>query len=220
MGGNHMNQPASPSPDSTWVQVPPQPDSGNSPARRQRRWPVRAAVAAAIVIALLAGAGIGSAITNNAAALNAANRKLTASRSRASTLQAEYSAAKTQAQQARATADAQAQASYAARNAALAARSKSLDQRAKAISTAEGQIQSSTISSDGVYVVGKDIPPGTYHTTGDGGQTDNECYFATLNSSDTQDISDNNNFDGPETVSVSGVYALQISGPCTWVRAG
>ena len=77
----------------------------------------------------------------------------------------------TQAQQARATADAQAQASYAARNAALAARSKSLDQRAKAISTAEGQIQSSTISSDGVYVVGKDIPPGTYHTTGDGGQT-------------------------------------------------
>ena len=144
-----------------------------------------------------------------------------------STLQAEYSAAKTQysaaktqAQQATATADARAQASYAARNAALAARSKSLDQRAKAISTAEGQIQSSTISSDGVYVVGKDIPSGTYHTTGDGGQTDNECYFATLNSSDTQDISDNNNFDGPETVSVSGVYALQISGPCTWVRAG
>jgi hypothetical protein len=214
-----MIQPVSPSPDSPPAHVLPQPDSGNSPARR-RRWPGRAAVTAALVIALLAGAGIGSAITNNAAALNAANRKLTASRSRASTLQAEYSAARTQARQATATADARAQASYAARNAALAARSKSLDQRAKAISTTEGQIQSSTISSDGVYVVGKDIPSGTYHTTGDGGQTDNECYFATLNSSSTQDISDNNNFDGPETVDVSGVYAFQISGPCTWVRGG
>ena len=27
----------------------------------------------------------------------------------------------------------------------------------------------------------------------------------------------NNNFDGPETVSVSGYYALEIDGPCTWV---
>jgi hypothetical protein len=215
-----MNLPASPSSDAPSAYVPPQPDSGSSPARRPRRWPKRAAVAAALVIALLAGAGIGSAITNNAAALSAANRKLTASRSRASTLQAEFSAAKTQARQATATAEAQAQASYAARNAALAARSKSLDQRAKAISTAEGQIQASTISSDGVYVIGKDIPSGTYHTTGDGGETDNECYFATLNSSSTQDISDNNNFDGPETVDVSGAYAFQISGPCTWTRAG
>jgi hypothetical protein len=163
----------------------------------------------------------------NAAALSAANRKLstanrnlTASHSRAQTLESEYSAEKSQAQQATATANASASASYAARNAALAARSESLDQRARAISTEEGQIQSSTISADGVYVVGKDIPSGTYHTTGDGGQTDNECYFATLASSNTQDISDNNNFDGPETVDVSGAYAFQISGPCTWVKAG
>jgi hypothetical protein len=213
-----MNQPVRPSPDLPSVHVPPQSDSGKSPARR--RWPRRAAVTASLVIALVAGAGIGSAITNNAAALSAANRKLAASRSRASTLQAQYAAEKTQAQQATTTADARAQASYAARNAALAARSKSLDQRAKAISTTEGQIQSSTISSDGVYVVGKDIPSGTYHTTGDGGQTDNECYFATLNSSNTDDIADNNNFDGPETVDTSGAYAFQISGPCTWVRVG
>lgn len=27
----------------------------------------------------------------------------------------------------------------------------------------------------------------------------------------------NGNFDGPETVSLSGVYAFQINGPCTWV---
>jgi len=34
------------------------------------------------------------------------------------------------------------------------------------------------------------------------------------------DISDNNNFDGPETVNLNGVYAFQISGPCTWYRTG
>jgi len=41
-----------------------------------------------------------------------------------------------------------------------------------------------------------------------------------LNSSNTSDISDNNNFDGPETVDVNGAYAFQISGPCEWVRDG
>jgi hypothetical protein len=68
-----------------------------------------------------------------------------------------------------------------------------------------------------VYVVGKDIKSGTWHTNGDGGQTDNECYYATINSTNTSDIADNNNFDGPETVDVSRAYAFQISGPCTWV---
>jgi hypothetical protein len=31
-------------------------------------------------------------------------------------------------------------------------------------------------------------------------------------------IISNGNFDGPETISLSGVYAFQINGPCTWVR--
>jgi multidrug efflux pump subunit AcrA (membrane-fusion protein) len=152
--------------------------------------------------------------------LTAANGNLTAAQGQVSTLRAEYSAAKTQAQHATATADAKAKAAYAARNAALNARSNSLDQRAKAISATEGQLQSSKISSDGVYVVGKDIQPGIYHTNGDGGLTSTACYFATLNSTDTSNISDNNNFDGPETVDVSSAYAFEISGPCTWVRVG
>lgn len=212
---------SSPSPSPVEESLPPppllDPPSG---AARQRRWPRRTAATAALVIALAAGAGIGSAASSNTGALNAANRHLAAARGQVGTLRVEYGAAKAQAQRATATANAKAQAAYAARNAALDARSKSLDQRADAISVAEGQIQSSTISADGVYVIGKDIPAGTYHTTGDGGQTDNECYFATLNSTNTSDISDNNNFDGPETVDVSGAFAFQISGPCTWVRAG
>jgi hypothetical protein len=184
-------------------------------------------MAVAVLVALLAGVGIGSASNSHAGALNiahkslrTANRNLSAARRQISTLQAEYSAAKTQAQQATTAADTKAKTAYAARNAALNARSRSLDRRARAVRVAEGQLQSSRFSSDGVYVVGKDIKPGIYHTNGDGGQTDNECYYATLNSSNTSDISDNNNFDGPETVDVNGAYAFQISGPCEWVRAG
>jgi hypothetical protein len=79
----------------------------------------------------------------------------------------------------------------------------------------QGIVQASTISADGVYVTGKDIPAGTYHTSGG-----NQCYYATLASSDTSNINDNNNFNGPETVDVSGAYAFQISGGCTWVKVG
>jgi hypothetical protein len=85
---------------------------------------------------------------------------------------------------------------------------------------AEGQLQASQISGDGVYVVGQDIKPGTYHTNGSGNTGQTDCYFATLNSTDTSNIADNNNFDGPETVDVSGAYAFEINGPCTWVRVG
>jgi hypothetical protein len=37
-------------------------------------------------------------------------------------------------------------------------------------------------------------------------------------STNTSDIIDNNKFGGPETVSTSGAYALEISGPCTWTH--
>jgi hypothetical protein len=59
-------------------------------------------------------------------------------------------------------------------------------------------VAKSTISADGVCVVGRDIPSGTYQTSGD-----SQCYYATLGSTDTSNIMDNNNFNGPETVDVS-----------------
>jgi hypothetical protein len=53
---------------------------------------------------------------------------------------------------------------------------------------------------DGVYVVGQDIPGGTWHTTGG-----SQCYEATLSGTDTiHDIISNNNFTGPDTVSWQG----------------
>lgn len=77
--------------------------------------------------------------------------------------------------------------------------------------TANAQGEATQISQDGVYVIGQDIPGGTWHTSG--GQ---QCYEATLASTDTSNIIDNNNFTGPDTVSLAGAKAFDISGGCTW----
>ena len=58
--------------------------------------------------------------------------------------------------------------------------------------TANAQGEATQISADGVYVVGQDIPGGTWHTSGGP-----QCYEATLASTDTSNIIDNNNFTGP-----------------------
>ncbi|MGH3403954.1 MAG: hypothetical protein ACRDRJ_15855 [Streptosporangiaceae bacterium] len=219
-------------------QAPPLQPASPPPSTKHERgrspWPRRAAVAAVVIVALLAGVGIGAASNSHASALNTANARLATARrelaaerasnaalhSQASTLRTQYASAKNAAAHATSIANAKAKAAYANRNAALNVRSTELNQRARAIAATEGMLQSSKISSDGVYVVGRDIKPGTYHTNGDGGLTTNACYYATLTSTNTGNISDNNNFDGPETVDVSGAVAFQISGPCTWIRIG
>jgi hypothetical protein len=80
--------------------------------------------------------------------------------------------------------------------------------------TQNAQGKATQISDDGVYVVGQDIPAGTWHTSGGG-----QCYEATLSGTDTiHDIISNNNFQGPSTVSLSGAKAFEINGGCTWNR--
>ena len=70
-----------------------------------------------------------------------------------------------------------------------------------------------------MYVVGQDIKAGTWHTPGNGSSDPmNQCYYARLNSTTTSDIADNNNFNGPDTVNLSGTYAFEINGGCTWYR--
>jgi hypothetical protein len=81
--------------------------------------------------------------------------------------------------------------------------------------TVNSQGLATQISQDGVYVIGTDIPGGTWHTSG--GQ---QCYEATLASTDTSNIIDNNNFTGPDTVNLSGAKAFDISGGCTWTQEG
>jgi hypothetical protein len=78
-----------------------------------------------------------------------------------------------------------------------------------------------TMSSDGVYVVGTDIKHGTYHTTGAVGGSGGDCYYALLSSTNTSDIIDNNNVTGPATITVGpGVKAVDVSGCNTWTRIG
>lgn len=81
--------------------------------------------------------------------------------------------------------------------------------------TSNAQGQATQISADGVYVIGQDIAGGTWHTSGGA-----QCYEATLGSTDTSNIIDNNNFTGPDTVSLAGAAAFNISGGCTWRQEG
>jgi hypothetical protein len=81
--------------------------------------------------------------------------------------------------------------------------------------TTNAQGEATQISADGVYVVGQDIPGGTWHTSGG-----SQCYEATLASTDTSNIIDNNNFTGPDTVSLGGAKAFDITGGCTWQHEG
>lgn len=69
---------------------------------------------------------------------------------------------------------------------------------------------------EGTYVVGSDIQPGMYKTSGGG-----NCYWARLSSLDTSDIIDNSISSGPQTIQVlSSDKALEVSGECTFGRAG
>lgn len=69
------------------------------------------------------------------------------------------------------------------------------------------------VINDGIYQVGRDIPPGTYRTKGG-----NDCYYAVLNSSDTTDIATNNNSTGPQIATLNRGKYLELSGGCTWSR--
>ena len=204
----------------------------------RRRWAKRAGIAVLAVAALLVGVGIGSSANNNAGALASAKSanaslhgQVSTLNSQVSTLQGQLTTAQAQAKNAvaaaTAAANAKASAAYAARNAALSQKAATLKQQQDTLAQQQqsvkaqmGELQASQISGDGVYVVGQDIAAGVYHTNGSGNTGATDCYFATLNSTDTSNIADNNNFDGPETVNVSSAYAFQISGPCTWVKAG
>lgn len=189
-----------------------------------------------LVVALGVGTGIGAAASGNSgvpasqytkvkqqlastqAQLTTAQGTITSQQGTITRQQNLVAQDEASAQNAQAAADAKAKAKYASMMAQAQSALASANQQEKTVAAEMGQLQASQISGDGVYVVGKDIKSGVYHTNGSGNTGQNDCYFATLNSTDTSNIADNNNFDGPETVDVSSAYAFQISGPCTWVR--
>ncbi|MGH3068945.1 MAG: hypothetical protein ACRDMI_10230 [Streptosporangiaceae bacterium] len=182
----------------------------------KRTWKYLAVGVVTLILGLVVGAAIQSQQTT------AANNRVSALRPQLSTARQQLASAQTQMGQDNAkVVTAQAKAQNAVNAADAAAHSKYAGRMAAANALAsrlkhEQQVVSqSTISQDGVYVVGRDIPAGTYHTSGG-----SQCYYATLSSTDTSNIMDNNNFTGPETVDVSSAYAFQISGGCTWTKIG
>lgn len=207
-------------------------------APRRRKWwsGRRLAYGGGLVAALVVGIGIGAATkstgisqaTYNAsqAHVSSLQSQVASANGKVSGLQAQVSsdnAAVTTAQNKAATAvskaNAAAQQAYASREAGLNQKYATYNAQNAALQKEIGNVNASQISASGVYVVGQDIKSGTWHTNGDNGVGGNACYYAVLNnnSGSISSIASNNNFDGPETVSVSGYYGLQISGPCAWV---
>ena len=199
------------------------PASASSP--RRRRWPwITATLAVLAAIAVVIGTLAGSAssarsqVARDKAAIASLRGQVSSLNGQVSSLNGQVSAARQQAQGAQAAAEAKAGQDYASRNAALKQQAADLKSQQAAVAAEAGRLDASKISDDGVYVAGQDIQAGTWHTPGDGGQGGDNCYFAVLNSTDTSDIADNNNFDGPETVTVPAGKSFEISGGCPWYR--
>jgi hypothetical protein len=70
---------------------------------------------------------------------------------------------------------------------------------------------------DGTRIVGTDIAPGMYKTSGDAGG----CYYGLLRSTVNTDVIANDNSDGPMVMQVTAKdYAVQTSGGCNWSKVG
>ena len=176
------------------------PASASSP--RRRRWPwITAALAVLAAVAVVIGTLAGSA-SSARSQVGRDKAAIASLRGQVSSLNGQVSAARQQAQGAQTAAEEKAAQDYASRNAALKQQAADLKSQQAAAAAEAGRLDASKIGDDGVYVAGQDIQAGTWHTPGDGGQGGDNCYFALLNSTDTSDIADNNNFDGPETVTV------------------
>jgi cell division protein FtsB len=169
------------------------------PRKRRRVRSILAVAAAVVVVGALAG------ITTIALLRNA-------------TLSSQVAMADARAANAVRAAQAAAQKDYAARNAALNREAATLNRKSQTIAAEIGELQANTIRADGIYVVGHDIKPGTWHTVGDGHVSGGLCRFAMVGSANRPNNPTPTLFDGPWTVNLSAVYAFEIYGPCTWIR--
>ena len=137
---------------------------------------------------------------------------------RTATLRSQLTAADAKAANAVRAAQAAAKSDYAARNAALNREAAMLKRQSQTIAAEIGKLRANTIRADGIYVVGHDIKPGTWHTVGDGSASGGHCVFGVVGSANKPNDVQYIYFDGPWTVDLSGAYAFQIKGLCTWTR--
>lgn len=144
-------------------------------------------------------------------------KELTALQSKVSQLETDLATAKAAQNAAETAAAAKAEGAVAADRARIVAAQAALDAREKKISGAEEQAKANQFDgTDGTYLVGADIKPGTYRGTPSDG-----CYYARLASLDGSDIIDNNNTDGPVVVQIKASdKAFQVRGCGTFTRIG
>ncbi len=92
-----------------------------------------------------------------------------------------------------------------------------MDQREEDISATEREIAENTFPGNGTYLVGEDIKPGTYRSSGSG-----DCYWARLSSTDGElgSIITNSFGSGAQVVTIrSGDVAFETSGCGEWTRS-
>ena len=81
------------------------------------------------------------------------------------------------------------------------------------------EVLGSAMGGDGVFIVGLDIKPGVYRTAGP--VSERSGYYALLSSTNTSDIINNNNIDGPATITVGpDVKAVSVSHCQPWFWQG
>ncbi len=185
------------------------------PVKKQRRWVKPVLFTVGAIVLLLIGVGIGAAGSSQASLVASQRAQITRLQAKLSTEQANVTSMQNKVTVAQQTAQDAVSKANAAAAAKYASREATVQQMQRKLARELGTVAKSTISADGVYVVGTDIPAGIYHTTGG-----SQCYYALLNSTDTNNISDNNIVSGPATVNLNGVVAFNISGGCTWHKIG
>jgi cell division protein FtsB len=167
------------------------------PTKRRRTRNILAVAAAVIVVGALASIATIALLRN-------------------ATLSSQVAAADARAANAVRAAQAAAQKDYAARNAALNREAAALNRKSQTIAAEIGELKANTIRAEGMYLVGHDIKPGTWHTPGNGHLSGGLCRYVVHSSANKS--GPGIYFDGPETLNLSGAYALEISGLCTWRR--
>ncbi|GAA3318178.1 hypothetical protein GCM10017710_35250 [Arthrobacter ramosus] len=221
---------------------PPQvgtPSEHTTPAGRERvfspggfkqipLW-ARIVVPATLIAGLIGGAALGFAVrpavssTKEYAALNdELTAKITSGDETISKLRAAASDKDAQISTLQAAADGvkTLQQQLADKEKTLAGKEANLASREQKLSDAQKQVAASQIKS-GLHVVGGDVQPGTYTTTGPDGTNSVGCYYAwkTGTGSDAS-IKDNNIVKGAATVTLANGEVFESTSCTAWTKIG
>jgi hypothetical protein len=168
----------------------PGPESKPTPPKKPRKWPWIVGIIAAFIVGGAGGVAVAPGVPESD--LRAAQQQTEQLRDELQTAQAtidDYESREQQIQDRAAELD--------TRKSQLDQRAADLDARAEEIKAAEAEFEANTIPGTGTFLVGEDIKPGTYFTSGASG-----CYWARLSGTTGSDILDNGFAEGPTTLTI------------------